>query len=73
MRTDNGGEFCSAEFEQFYKEQGIERHKTTPYTPQQNGVVERMNKTLMEKARSMLSGGSLEQRFWSCGHCFLFG
>ena len=65
LRTDNGGEFCSTEFEQFCKEQGIERHKTTPYTPQQNGVVERMNRTLMEKARSMLSGAGLEQRFWA--------
>ena len=65
VRIDNGGEFCSIEFEQFYKEQGIERHKTTPYTLQKNGVVERMNRTLMKKARSMLSGASLEQRFWA--------
>ena len=48
MRTNNGGEFCSIKFEQFYKEQGIERHKTTPYTPKQNGVAARMNRTLME-------------------------
>ena len=54
LRTDNGGEFCSKEFEEFCKKCGIARQKTTPYTPQQNGVAERMNKTLMERERSML-------------------
>ena len=65
LRTDNGGEFCSKEFEEFYKKCGIARKKTTPYTPQQNGVVERMNRTLMEKARSMLSGTVLGKEFWA--------
>ena len=55
LRTDNGGEFCEKEFKKFYKECGIARQKTTPYTPQQNGVVERMNRSLMEKVRSMLN------------------
>ena len=65
LRTDNGGEFCSKEFEEFCKKCGIARQKTTPYTPQQNGVAERMNKTLMERARSMLSGVGLGQEFWA--------
>eukprot|EP00253_Pinus_taeda_P021493 PITA_21493 len=65
LRTDNGGEFCSKEFEEFCKKCGIARQKTTPYTPQQNGVAERMNKTLMERARSMLSGAGLGQEFWA--------
>eukprot|EP00253_Pinus_taeda_P031268 PITA_31268 len=65
LRTDNGGEFCSKEFEKFYKKCGIARQNTTPYTPQQNGVAERMNKTLMERARSMLSGARLGQEFWA--------
>ena len=55
LRTDNGGEICGNEFKDFCKKCGIARKKTTPYTPQQNGAVERMNRTLMEKARSMLS------------------
>ena len=59
LRTDNGGEFCSKEFEEFCKKCGISRQKTTPYTPQQNGVAERMKNTLMEMARSMLSGVEL--------------
>eukprot|EP00253_Pinus_taeda_P018317 PITA_18317 len=64
LRTDNGGDFCSKEFEEFCKKSGIARHRTTPYTPQKNGVEERMNKTLMERARSMLSGAKLGQEFW---------
>ena len=62
-RTDNGGDFCSKEFEEFCKKCGIARKKAAPYTPQQNGVAERMNKTLMERARSMLSGAELGQEF----------
>ena len=64
LRTDNGGEFCSKEFEEFCKKCGIAWQKTTPYTPQQNGVTERMNETLMERARSILSGVGLGQEFW---------
>jgi transposase InsO family protein len=64
LRTNNGGEFCGNEFEEFCKKCGIARQKTTPYTPQQNGFLERMNRTLMEKARSMLSGVELGKKFW---------
>jgi len=38
LRIDNGGEFCRNKIEDFYKKCGIERKKTTPYTPQHNGV-----------------------------------
>jgi hypothetical protein len=64
LRTDNGGEFTSKEFENYCKEVGIERHKTIVYTPQQNGVVECMNMTLLERARSMLSNAKLQQELW---------
>jgi transposase InsO family protein len=64
LRTDNGGEFMSMEFEN-YCEFGIDRHKTTAYTPQQNGVVECMNMTLLERARSMLSNTKLQQELWA--------
>ena len=63
LRTDNGGEFCSKEFEEFCKKCGITWKKTTPYTPQQNGVAKIMNKTLMERARSMLNGARLGHEF----------
>ena len=46
LRTDNGGEFCKKEFEEFYKKCGIARQETNLYTPQQNGVAERINRTL---------------------------
>jgi hypothetical protein len=59
LRTDNGGEFCGNEFEEFCKKCGIERHNIAPYTPQQNGVAKIMNRMLMEKSRCMLSGGGL--------------
>ena len=52
-------------FEEFWKKCGIARKNTTPYTPQENRVVEIMNRTLMEKARSMLSGTGLGQEFWA--------
>jgi len=56
--------FCKKEFEDFCKKCGIAWQETTPYKPQQNGVTERMNSMLMEKARSMLSGVGIGQEFW---------
>eukprot|EP00253_Pinus_taeda_P012219 PITA_12219 len=64
LNKSQGGEFCSKEFEEFCKKCGIARHKTTPYAPKKNGVAERMNKTLMKRARSMFSGVKLGQEFW---------
>jgi transposase InsO family protein len=65
LRTYNDGEFCGNVFEEFCKKCGIARKNTTPYTPQPNGVTERMNRTLMEKARCMLSDVGLGQEFWA--------
>ena len=65
LRNNNGGEFCGKEFDQLCKQCGISRQNTTPYTPQQNGVVKRMNKTLVDKARSMLSGVGLTNELWA--------
>jgi hypothetical protein len=47
LRSDNGGEYTSKEFVKFYKEVGIKRELTTPYNPQQNGVAEQKNRTIM--------------------------
>ena len=52
--SDGGGEYVSKKFLNFCKARGIEKHLTVPYTPQQNGVAERMNRTLMEMTQSML-------------------
>ena len=64
LRTDNGLEFCSSEFNEFCKDAGIARHHTIRHTPQQNGVAERMNQTLLERARCMLSNAGLARKFW---------
>jgi transposase InsO family protein len=64
LRTDNGGELCRNEFEQLCKKCGIEHQNTTPYTPHQNGVSKRMNRTLMYKVRSMLNGARLAEELW---------
>ena len=65
LRTNNGGEFCGNEFEDFCKKCGIARQNTNPYTPQHNGVVERINRMLMEKEKSMLSSAGIGQEFWA--------
>jgi transposase InsO family protein len=61
--TDNGGEFCGKEFDKLCKQCGIACKNATLYTPQKNGVIERMNITLMDKARSMINGVGLAQEF----------
>jgi len=64
LRTDYGGEYTSMEFKNYCKEAGIERHKSTAYPHQQNSVVECMNKTLLDIARSMISNAKLQQQLW---------
>ncbi|CAA7021061.1 unnamed protein product [Microthlaspi erraticum] len=64
LKTDRGGEFTSREFQEFCEESGIKRHLTAPYTPQQNGVVERRNQTLMEMTRSILKAMKVPNYLW---------
>ena len=65
FRTDNGGEYMSAEFENYLKKEGIEHQYTMSKTPEQNGVSERMNRTLVESVRSMLADSGLPHKFWA--------
>jgi hypothetical protein len=65
LRTDNGMKFYSNEFQAYCKSQGIVRHCTIPYTPQQNGVAERWNRIIISKARCMLSNSGLNRHFWA--------
>ena len=65
LRTDNGGEYTSMEFKDYMKENGIRHELTTPKTPEQNGVSERMNRTIVETARCMLADANLPRRFWA--------
>ncbi|KAI5316393.1 hypothetical protein L3X38_036100 [Prunus dulcis] len=64
LRTDRGGEFTSQEFTNFCSVNGIRRQLTAAYTPQQNGVAERKNRTIMNMVRSMLSGKHIPKTFW---------
>ena len=64
LRIDNGGEFTSKESISFCSEHGIQRHFSTPYTPQQNGVVERKNCTIVDMTRAMLKNKNLPKVFW---------
>ncbi|GBE88792.1 Retrovirus-related Pol polyprotein from transposon TNT 1-94 [Sparassis crispa] len=64
LRTDGGGEYESKEFEAYLKEKGIHHEKTNAYTPQENGVSERMNRTIEEMARSMLNDAGLPNTYW---------
>ncbi|GKA70358.1 zinc finger, CCHC-type containing protein [Tanacetum coccineum] len=65
LRTDRGGEFTSNEFTQYCKENGIARQLTAPYSPQQNGVVERRNRTIMSTTRCMMKATNMPQDFWA--------
>ena len=64
LRTDNGGEYTSREFEEYCSNHGIRHEKTVPGTPQHNGVAERMNRTIVEMVRSMLRMSKLPKTFW---------
>ncbi len=54
FRSDNGGEYTLKEFVEFYMDAEIKRELTTPYNHQQNGVVERKNRTIMEAVKTMI-------------------
>jgi transposase InsO family protein len=63
LRTDRGREYLSKQFKNFCDEKGIARQLTIPYTPQQNGVAERRNKTLFDMVRSMMAQTNLPISF----------
>lgn len=65
LRTDNGGEFCSKAIEDFLKSFGIIHQKTNSYTPEQNGMAERNNRSIVEKARCLLFDANLDKSFWA--------
>ncbi|KAI3518408.1 hypothetical protein L1887_07114 [Cichorium endivia] len=65
IRSDNGTKFNNRQLEEFLASKGIEHNFSTPYIHQQNGVVERRNRTLVEAARSMLNFANLPLSFWA--------
>ena len=65
LRTYNGGEFKFEEFAKFCRERDIRREYTTPYSPEQNGIAERMNQTIQERVVSMLQHSGLSDGVWA--------
>ncbi|CAA2979436.1 Retrovirus-related Pol poly from transposon TNT 1-94 [Olea europaea subsp. europaea] len=65
IRSDHSGEFDNVGFDDFCKEHGYEHNFSAPRTSQQNGVVERKNRTLQEMTRSMLNENNLPKFFWA--------
>lgn len=65
FRTDRGTEFLNGTLESYFKKEGINTQYTVGYAPEQNGVAERKNRTLMEAARTMLSESGLNKCLWA--------
>ncbi len=64
IRTDNGTEYVNGTLGPWLKSKGIVHEKSAPYTPEQNGRAERLNRTLMERARAMLSDSGVSKFLW---------
>jgi hypothetical protein len=65
IRSDNGTKFKNSQIKGFLEEEGIKNEFSSPYMPQQNGVVERKNRTLLDMARTMLDECKTSDRFWA--------
>ena len=65
VRTDNGSEYLTGELAKYFVSKGVQHQKTVPYTPQQNGAAERLNRTLMERVRAMLADTGLPTELWA--------
>jgi hypothetical protein len=65
VRTDRGSEYLNSELKTYYQSKGVVHETTAPYTPQQNGKAERLNRTLMERVRAMLYQSKLPEELWA--------
>lgn len=64
LQSDNGTEYINNEFDIYLEKCGIQRRLSAPYTPNQNGIAERKNRTLVEKARAMMIDAKAPLHFW---------
>lgn len=64
IRSDRGGEYMDGELRKYFRKKGIKTQLTVPKTPQQNGIAERKNRTLIEMTRCMLASSGLHKQFW---------
>jgi len=65
IRSDRGGEYTSTAVMEYCEEQDIRRFLTAPYTPQQNDVAKRKNRTILDMVRSMLKSKRMPKKFWA--------
>lgn len=65
VRTDRGGEYLNHTLDDFFASKGVAHQTTTPYTPEQNGAAERLNRTLEERIRAMLLESGLKPELWA--------
>lgn len=65
LRSDNGKEYCNKDFDNYLAKEGIIHQRSNPYTPEQNSLAERFNRTVVEKARCLLFDAGLEDSFWA--------
>ncbi|CEG41897.1 copia-like retrotransposable [Plasmopara halstedii] len=64
LRSDNGGEYTSNDLQMYCEKTGVAQQLTVPYNPKQNGMSERLNRTLVEMARCMLKESGLGKQYW---------
>ena len=64
LRSDKGGEFISNEFNKFCIERGIKRQVLAPGTPEQNGIAERRNRSIMDCARTLIIEKNVAIKYW---------
>ena len=69
IRSDNGKEFDNTNIEEYCNEVGIKHEFSSTYTPQQNGIVERKNRTLITLARTMLDEYNTSEKMWAEAMC----
>jgi transposase InsO family protein len=63
LRSDNGGKYTGRQFKVYLNHHGIKHERTVPYTPQQNGLAERMNRSLVEMARCMMFHEDVDKKW----------
>jgi len=65
LRSDNGGEYTSAQFAKFLRDSGISHEKRAPYSPEQNRVSESANRTLVGRAKAISLDGNMSDNLWA--------
>ena len=65
LHTDNGTEFVNQDFARYLENRQMNHETSAPYTPQQNGIAQKVNRTLVEKARALMSHAGFAKSYWA--------